>query len=135
MSVNSLQFGYPNSFHRPYTPLVHSLIRFYFADTERYKFENDIAKQRFEIVREVLKTIHPRDYFLIEEIVGKKPFRMDIRDSYIEHRIINKIKKWELTPTEADNFYRILCFVNKSIALKCGFISKVNMKEVNNNEI
>lgn len=72
---------------KPYTPLVHWNIRFYFSAPYRYKFSSDADIKRFDAVKAVLSELTPGEYGIVKAIIAKPSGIRDLQDSYIAERI------------------------------------------------
>lgn len=107
---------------KPYTPLVHWNIRFYFSAPYRYSFSSDADSKRFEAVKAVLSELTPGEYGIVKAIIAKPSGIRDLQDSYIHERI----KERGMNEKNISRFYKLLDYIDREIALKLGYIDHLN---------
>lgn len=111
--------NYPNEFFpKPFTPLVHANIRYYFANIDKNVFGTKLSKSQFYAVKVALNHIPADSVEKIREYVGEKPEgKNDISDSYIFERV----NQSGMTQDEKIQFYNDLKYLDRIIAVSLGY--------------
>lgn len=107
---------------KPYTPLVHWNMRFFFSAPYRYRFSTDADERRFTVVKEILSELAPGEYDILKAIIAKPTGFRDLQDSYIHERM----KERGMSDEDSARFYELLDRVDRKIAVNMGYIYNKN---------
>lgn len=99
---------------KPYTPLVHCHLRYYFRFPNKTEFRVSKDKKKYDAVKYALSGLTATEYRLLKSIVEKPDRPYDIKDSYIDRRLHER----GMSKQEISNFYSLLIKVDSKIAEK-----------------
>lgn len=103
---------------KPYTPLVHWHLRFYFSAPYRTGFRTELAKKQFHAVKNVLSELSDGEVGILRAIIAKPDGYRDLEDTYIQHRLAER----GMSEREISRFYSLLQAVDKRIAIALSYI-------------
>jgi hypothetical protein len=104
---------------KPYAPLCHSHLRYYFSNPERTTFTSDISERQFKAVKTILSQLEPKDLSLIKTLVYPIEGTLDLADTYITRRMeeLATIKE-----SGKGYYYKLLRQVDRKLAITLGYI-------------